>query len=374
MSLPSWSGLRSSLARDPKQFSRAPVFATMRRAGRHEPPLRGVSDQDPDYHGVRLPVPFLAVVVGLLLLVWGSDRFVLGASATARNLGVSPLVIGLTIVGVGTSAPELLVSATAAVGGNPGVSIGNALGSNIANIGLVVGVTALIHGVRVRSKIFRVEFPLMFGVMGLSWYLLSDGFLGRRDGSILAAAFVILLFFMVAIALRARRTDPLQREFEKDIPVDVGTAVALLWFLVGLVALLLGAKSIVWGAISIARSFGVSDLLIGLTVIAIGTSLPELAASIASILKNEPDIAVGNVIGSNMFNLLPVLAIPGLIAPTAVPAEVLQRDFPIMLTLGVALAVMAWGFHGSGRIARWEGGVLLLAFVGYQGLLYVSAR
>lgn len=319
-------------------------------------------------------MPLLAVIVGLLLLVWGSDRFVFGASATARNLGVSPLVIGLTIVGVGTSAPELMVSATAALGGNPGVSIGNAIGSNIANIGLVVGVTALIHGVRVRSKIFRVEFPLMFGVMGLSWFLLSDGFLGRREGVILAVGFVILLFFMVFIALRARRSDPLQREFAKDIPVDVGTAVALMWFIVGLVVLLLGAQCIVWGAVSIARSFGVSDLLIGLTVIAVGTSLPELAASVASILKNEPDIAVGNVIGSNMFNLLPVLAIPGLIAPTAVPPEALQRDFPVMLTLGVALAVMAWGYRGSGRIDRWEGGVLVLAFAGYQGLLYVSAR
>jgi cation:H+ antiporter len=319
-------------------------------------------------------VPLLAVIVGLLLLVWGSDRFVFGASATARNLGVSPLVIGMTIVGVGTSAPELLVSATAALGGNPGVAIGNALGSNIANIGLVVGVTALIHSVRVRSKIFRAEFPLMFGVMGLSWYLLSDGFLGRREGVILAAAFVVLLFFMVLIALRARRSDPLQREFAKDIPVDVGTAVAILWFIVGLVVLLLGARCIVWGAVSIARTFGVSDLLIGLTVIAVGTSLPELAASVTSILKNEPDIAVGNVIGSNMFNLLPVLAIPGLIAPTAVPPEALQRDFPVMLTLGVALAVMAWGYRGSGRIDRWEGGVLVLAFAGYQGLLYVSAR
>lgn len=315
---------------------------------------------------------FLAVVVGLVLLVWGSDRFVFGASATARNLGVSPLIIGLTIVGVGTSAPEALVSATAALRGNPGVSIGNSLGSNIANIGLVVGVSALVQAMRVRSRIFRVEFPLMFVVIGLAWLLLSDGSLDRNDGLILMAAFVMLLLFMVLIGVRARRTDPLQREFEKDIPADVGTLVALMWFLVGLAALLLGSRSIVWGAVSMARAYGVSDLLIGLTIIAIGTSLPELAASVASILKNEPDIAVGNVIGSNMFNLLPVLAIPGLIAPTVVPPEALQRDFPVMLTLGVALAVMSWGYRGSGRIARWEGGVLCLAFMGYQGLLYVS--
>ncbi len=315
---------------------------------------------------------FFAVVVGLALLVWGSDRFVFGASATARNLGVSPLVIGLTIVGVGTSAPEMLVSATAALQGNPGVSIGNALGSNIANIGLVLGVTALVRGVLVRSRIFRLEFPVMFGVIALAWILLGDGTLDRSDGLVLSLAFILLLLFMLRIALRARRSDPLQREFAKEIPTNVSAGKALLWFVVGLVTLLLGSRALVWGAVNIARSFDVSDLLIGLTVVAVGTSLPELATSITSVLKNEPDIAVGNVIGSNMFNLLPVLAIPGLIAPTAVPPEALQRDFPVMLTLSVALVVMSWGFRGAGRIARWEGGVLLLAFIGYQGLLYVS--
>jgi cation:H+ antiporter len=318
-------------------------------------------------------VPFFAVIVGLALLVWGSDRFVHGASATARNLGVSPLIIGLTIVGVGTSAPEALVSATAALNGNPGIAIGNALGSNIANIGLVLGITALVRGVTVRSKIFRLEFPIMFGVIGLAWFLLSDGTLDEGDGLILSLVFLFLLLFMTVIAVRARRWDPLQREFTREIPVDVGTAMALVWIVVGLAALLIGSRAIVWGAVSIAHSLEVSDLLIGLTVVAVGTSLPELAASITSVLKNEPDIAVGNVIGSNMFNVLPVLALPGLITPSVVPPEALQRDFPVMLTLSVALVVMAWGFRGSGRIARWEGGVLLLAFICYQGLLYVSA-
>ncbi len=318
-------------------------------------------------------MPFFAVVVGLALLVWGSDRFVFGASATARNFGISPLLIGLTIVGAGTSAPEAMVSATAALNGNPGVSIGNALGSNIANIGLVLGVTALVRGVMVRSQVFRLEFPIMFAVMGLAWFLLGDGVLNQRDGVILGLAFILLLSFMAIIATRARRSDPLRQEFAETIPAGVNTVKALLWFVVGLAALLLGSKAIVWGAVSIARSFEVSDLLIGLTIVAVGTSLPELAASITSVLKNEPDIAVGNVIGSNMFNLLPVLALPGLIAPTSVPPEALQRDFPVMLTLSVALVVMAWGFRGIGRIARWEGGVLLLAFISYQGLLYLSA-
>lgn len=316
----------------------------------------------------------LAVAIGIVLLVWGSERFVFGASAIARNLGVSPLIIGLTIVGVGTSAPEIMVSATASIGGNPGISIGNALGSNIANIGLVLGITALVRGVVVRTKIFRLEFPLMFAVIVFSWLLLGDGTLGRGDGALLAGAFILLLVLMVRIAVRARRTDPLRREFAEDIPSTVGSVRAMVWFAIGLAALLVGSRCIVWGAVEIARAFEVSDFLIGLTVIAIGTSLPELAASIASVLKNEPDIAVGNAIGSNMFNLLPVLAVPGLLAPTAVPPEALQRDFPVMLALSVALVIMAWGFRGSGRIARWEGGVLLFAFIGYQGLLYVSAR
>jgi len=321
----------------------------------------------------ELPVASLAVIIGIVLLVWGSERFVFGASATARNLGVSPLVIGLTIVGLGTSAPEIVVSTAAAVNGNPGLAIGNALGSNIANLGLVLGVTALVRSVGVHSKVFRVEFPFMFVVMGFAWYLMADGMLGTTDGLILTAEFVALLVIMVTIAARAQRSDVLQQEFADEIPATVGTARAIVWLAVGLGILLLGSRAIVWGAVSIARSFEVSDMLIGLTVVAVGTSLPEIAASVTSVLKNEPDIAVGNVIGSNMFNLLPVLALPALIAPTAVPAEALQRDFPVMLAMSVALLVMAWGFRGPGRIARWEGGVLLLAFAGYQGLLYVSA-
>ncbi len=161
---------------------------------------------------------FFAVVVGLALLAWGSDRFVLGASATARNLGVSPLVIGLTIVGVGTSAPDMLVSATAALKGNPGISIGNALGSNIANVGLVLGVTALVRSVLVRTRIFRLEFPAMFGVMALAWIVLADGTLDRGDGLVLSLAFVVLVLFLLMIAVRARRSYPLQREFAREIP------------------------------------------------------------------------------------------------------------------------------------------------------------
>ena len=318
-------------------------------------------------------VSYSAVVVGLVMLVWGSDRFIFGAAAAARNLGVSPLIIGLTIVGLCTSAPEALISAMAAWNGNPGISIGNAVGSNIANIGLVLGVTALVGGLVVRSQVLRREFPVMFGVLVLVWMLLEDGMLNQIDGVILMGAFGFLLTLMIGIGLKARTTDPLIHEFDEEIPTSVGTGRSLQWLVVGLVVLLLGSRAVVWGAVDIARFFQVSDLLIGLTVVAVGTSLPELAASITSVVKGEPDIAVGNVIGSNMFNLLPVLALPGLIHPGEVPDAVLQRDYPVMAALTVALLVMAFSLRAPSPIGRWKGGVLLLAFAGYQTLLYFSA-
>ena len=313
----------------------------------------------------------LALVVGLGLLVWGSDRFVTGAAASARNLGISPLVIGLTVVGVGTSAPEILVSGSAAVWGSPGVAIGNALGSNIANIGLVLGITALVRAIDVRSQTVRRELPIMLAVLLLAWLLLLDGTLNRVDGLILIGAFVGLIGVMVVMALRARR-DPLENEFQREIDSDLTMARAVLWSVVGLGALLLGAQSMVWGAVSIATQAGVSEFLIGLTVVAVGTSLPELATCIASTVKGEPDIAVGNVIGSNMFNLLPVLALPAMIAPGAVDPAATARDLPVMLAFTFALFIFC-GFKGPGRLARWEGGLLLVAFIGYQGLLYFFA-
>ncbi|MCP5152143.1 MAG: calcium/sodium antiporter [Ectothiorhodospiraceae bacterium] len=315
----------------------------------------------------------LAVVVGLAMLVWGADRFVAGASATARTLGVSPLVIGLTVVGIGTSAPEILVSAVAAWQGNPGVAHGNAIGSNIANIGLVLGACALVGPVDVRSGTLRREFPLLFGVMALTWMLIDDRTLSRADGALLCGGFALLLVLMVGIALRARRTDPLRTEFEVEMPAEMSIPVAFGWLLVGLALLLVGSRGVVWGAVVIAQSLGVSDLVIGLTVVAIGTSLPELATSVASVLKREHDIAVGNVIGSNMFNLLPVLGIAGLVHPGTLDPSVTGRDFPVMVVLTVALFMMAFSRRGPNRIERWEGAALLLAFAGYQGLLYFTA-
>lgn len=312
------------------------------------------------------------VAAGFALLLWGADKFVLGASATARNLGVSPMVVGLTVVGVGTSAPEMLVSTMAALNGTPGIAIGNAVGSNIANVGLVIAVSALVIPVSVSSPTLKREFPLMFAAAALAWVLLSDGRLDRTDGAILLAGFIVSLGLIGYTALKSKASDPMVGEFAESIPGSLSTRAAILWAVVGLVVLLFSSRMVVSGAANIARAMEVSDLVIGLTIVAIGTSLPELAASIASVLKKEPDLALGNVLGSNMFNMLPVLGLPGLIAGASVAPEALSRDFPVMAGFSVALFLMAFGFKGPGRINRVEGGILLFCFFAYQ-LMVVHA-
>jgi cation:H+ antiporter len=314
-----------------------------------------------------------AVLGGFILLIWGADRFVLGASALARNLGVPPLIIGLTVVGFGTSAPELLVSGMAAWYGNPGIAVGNALGSNIANVALVLGATALFAPIAVHSSTLRREFPILFAVMGFSLLLMVNGYLGRLDGLLLLAGLVFILVWITRLGMKSRPTDPLQTEFEEEIPKKMPTLHAVMWLIFGLFTLLIASRLVVWGASEIARTFGVSDLVIGLTVIAIGTSLPELAASIMSVLKKEDDIAVGNIVGSNMFNLLGVLGLPGLISPFAIPAEAMTRDYIVMFVLTLALFMMSFGLVGqAGRISRTEGGILLGSFFAYLGFLYLQ--
>lgn len=317
----------------------------------------------------------LAVAGGFVLLMWGADRFVIGAAATARNLGVSPLLIGLTIVGFGTSAPEMLVSAMAALNGNPGLAIGNAIGSNITNIALILGITALVAPLQVHSGTLRREFPVLLLTTLIALALLWDGSLDRSDGAILLVGLLVMLAWVVWLGLTSRRaSEPMAAEYAAEIPADLPMAKALWGLGVGIAVLLLSSRLLVWGAVDIAVYFGVSDLIIGLTIVALGTSLPELAASVASALKNEHDIAIGNVIGSNMFNLLAVLGIPGIIRPGAVEPAVLTRDFPVMIGLTIALMLMANGFRGAGRINRLEGAVLVIVYGGYQSLLYFTAR
>ena len=314
-----------------------------------------------------------AILAGFLLLIWSADRFIVGAAATARNLNVSPLIIGLTIVGFGTSAPEMLVSAIASLNGNPGLAVGNAIGSNITNITLVLGTAALIMPLNVHSRILRKELPLLLVAMLLALTLLQDDNLGRTDGLILLSMLMLLLWWMTGQAMRNRNTDPMDLEYSKELPSGMPMPRAIFWLLLGLVVLIGSSKLLVIGAVNIAAAFGVSDLVIGLTVVAIGTSLPELATSIAGALKNEHDIVIGNIVGSNLFNTLAVLGIPGLLSPARLDAGVLDRDIPTVFVLTIALVIMAYGFRGPGRINRFEGSILLTGFVGYQILLYNTA-
>ena len=307
--------------------------------------------------------------VGLVLLVWSADRLVYGAAALARNFGVAPLVIGMTILAMGSSAPEMMVSATAALAGKTDTAVGNVLGSNIANIALILGITALLKPLSISSTIIRRELPLMLGVTVIAGLLLWDNYLGRMEGVFLAVLFVLFLLAMLKIS-RANKNDPLMENQEEEIPTGVSNSSALIWVFIGLGLLLYSSDMVVESAVTIAKYFGMSDLVIGLTIIAVGTSLPELAASIASIYKGEDDMAVGNIIGSNVFNILAVMGIPGLLNPSVLSPLAMSRDFYVMLALSVLLLLMALGKRR--RINRVEGGILVICFIAYQAYLFLN--
>ncbi len=281
------------------------------------------------------------------------------------------MVIGLTIVSLGTSLPEMLVSTIAALDGSRDLGIGNVLGSNIANIGLVLGITAMIVPLTVKSMTLRREMPVLLLVTFLAFALMADGTLSFMDGLVLLAGLVLMLTWMVRTALHDRY-DPLVQEMTEATPESMDMKKAVMWFIVGLLLLIVSSRIVVWGAVEIAHFLGVSNLVIGLTIVAIGTSLPELVASIASALKNEADLAIGNVIGSNMFNLLAVLMMPALIEPGVFSSQVLLRDLPVMLLFTVALVVLTIGSK-SRSIGRFKGGLLVSSFTGYLYLLYLQA-
>lgn len=314
-----------------------------------------------------------AIVIGFALLVWGADRFVIGAGATARNLGVAPILIGLTIVAFATSAPEILVSIVASMQGTPGLAVGNAVGSNIANIGLVLGAAALLRPMEVRSQTLRRELPALLIVTLLAFMLCSDQNLSRTDGMVLLVGLALLMYWIVALAFRSSASDPMGADYAAEIPSDMTMARALTWLAIGLVVLLVGSNLLVNGAVAIAESLGVSDLIIGLTIVAIGTSLPELAVTTVSALKGEHGLAVGNIIGSNMFNLLAVMGLAAAIAPSDLDAQVLSVHLPVMVGLTMVLFVMAYSYGGRGRINRWEGGALLATFFAYHGYVASTA-
>lgn len=317
-----------------------------------------------------------AVIIGLLLLVWSADKFIDSAASLARTWGISPFIIGALVVGLGTSAPEMLVSAVAAYQGNSGIGIGNALGSNITNITLVLGITAILANLPVRSEIVKQELPLILCAGLFSWILMADHVHSRMDGVLLLAGLLGVLYWLVKSAQKQQTTtDPLLENSASDLPEEMPLKQALIWALTGLVLLMVSSKLLVWGASGIAAEFGVSDLIIGLTVVAIGTSLPELAASISSVKKGDTDLAIGNIVGSNLFNNLGVLALPALINPGVVPDEVLNRDMPIMMVVTLLLIILGYGLLTRSRyqITRGRGAFFLTLFVAYQVLLYYQS-
>ncbi|MGL5757534.1 calcium/sodium antiporter [Plesiomonas sp.] len=305
------------------------------------------------------------LILGLVLLVWSADRLVFGAAALAKSFHVPPLIIGMTIVGMGTSAPEMVVSATAAFSGHSNTAVGNAIGSNIANILLILGVVAIICPLKVNTTIIKRELPIMLGVSALAGILLYNNYLGREESFILLAVFALFMLYMTHLARHAARTG--SAEPDDDIPEGVSRGWASLWLIIGLIVLPLSSKLMVDNATFIAHALGMSELIIGLTVIAIGTSLPELATSVTGALKGEDDMALGNIIGSNIFNILTVLGIPALISPFATDPAAFSRDFMVMM--GASLFLAALCLRRSHRIGRIAGVLLLGSFIGYLAML-----
>ncbi|HCS82816.1 MAG TPA: calcium/sodium antiporter [Alteromonas macleodii] len=309
-------------------------------------------------------------LVGLIVLSWSADRFVYGASALAKNIGISPMMIGLTIVAMGSSAPEIVVSAIASANGNMNTAVGNALGSNITNIALVLGITALVKPLLVSSTTLKRELPALLIISLIAIGFMFDGELKSYEGIILLGLFIFVLAMMAWLSLQVDKEDPLVAETADEIPKGVSNTSALIWIGVGLVILPLSAHFLVNSAVEIARYMGISDLVIGLTIIAFGTSLPELAASVAGVLKGEDDLALGNIIGSNIFNLLAVLGMPGLIAPGILDPDVYNRDMYVMLSLTLLLFLFSFDLIGKRTISRTNGFILLACFIGYQFWLF----
>ena len=315
----------------------------------------------------------LAIVLGLVLLVWSADRFVEGAAAAARHFGMPSLLIGMVIVGFGTSVPEMVVSAIAAVQGNAGLALGNAYGSNITNIALILGLTAIISPIAFHSNVLRKELPILTAVTALAAWQLWDGELSRGEALGLLVIFAGLMTWTFWQGFQ-KRGDAFGREVESELETrDMPLGRAVFWLVCGLGLLVASSRLLVWGAVTMARHFGVSDLIIGLTIVAVGTSLPELASSLIAARKGEHDLALGNILGSNLFNTLAVVGIAGAIHPLTVGPEVFARDILVMSALTLSLFIIGYGFHGPGRINRFEGALLLATYFGYLAYLISGA-
>lgn len=324
-------------------------------------------------------VQILILLISLIILVWSADKFVFGASSLARNFGISPMIIGLTIVAMGSSAPEMMIATTASLDGSNNTAIGNAIGSNITNIALVLGFTALLHPLSVSSTTIKREIPLILAITALAYWLLADQNFSFNEGLLLMVGFVIYIVSLLLITLYRAKKEPMNDamilEAEKEVPEATSTPLSLFWLMAGMILLPLSANYLIESASFIARAFGISDLVIGLTVIAVGTSLPELAASIMSIIKKEDDLALGNIIGSNIFNILAVLSLAGLIAPGEIDQEAVTRDAPYMLAVTLLLFILCFGRKfGNFRITRFKGALLLMVFIAYQILLFSQIK
>ncbi|CAD5282405.1 putative antiporter CaxA [Alteromonas sp. 38] len=307
----------------------------------------------------------LAILIGLPVLLWSAGKFVGGAASVANHFGVSPLLIGMLIIGFGTSAPEIIVSIFAAIQGNSGIALGNAYGSNIANILLILGLTALISPIAVKSNIIKKEIPVLLGITFFASWQVLDQTVSKDDAFSLLGLFVLLISWSIWHGMQGSK-DKLADEYSEEINATEGTIKThIVWLITGLLLLVASSRILVWGAVEVATFFGVSDTIIGLTVIAIGTSLPELASSLIAVKKGEHDLALGNVIGSNMFNTLAVVGIAGTIQPMTVSADFLYRDVVVMLAATVALFVFCIGYKRQGRLNRVEGGAFVAAYAIY---------
>lgn len=307
----------------------------------------------------------LAIISGLLLLVWSADKFVEGSAALARHFGMPSLLIGMVVIGFGTSAPEMVVSTLAALQKTPGIALGNAYGSNIANIALILGLTAIVNPITVQSQILRKELPILTAVTLLAGWQVFDGEVSRFDAIVLLSAFFLFIGWTIRQGLH-RTTDNLAVEVTIKMESEtIPLSKAIFRLVIGLLLLIASSRILVWGAVVLARTFGVSDLLIGLTIVAIGTSLPELASSIIAARKGEHDIALGNVIGSNLFNTMAVVGIAGTIHPMTFGKEVFSRDMLMMAALTFLLFIIGYGLRGPGRINRYEGAALLVCYFAY---------
>ena len=311
---------------------------------------------------------FGAIIVGLTLLVWSADKFVDGSVGLAENWGMSKAMIGLTIVSLGTSAPEIFVSIMAATGGNPELAFGNAVGSNIANVALVLGVTALIAALPVKQGLLKQDLPALLAVTFITGFLLHDLILSQDDAFVLIGMLLILMYLL----FRYKKEHPEEAQSEAEEVEDFELKESVFAFLIGLVTLVVSSKMLVWGAIDIASQLGVSQIVIGLTIVAIGTSLPELAASVASARRGHHDIALGNIIGSNILNILAVLSVAAVIQPINITQEILFRDYGAMSAITLLLALFIILPRKVRQLARWEGVLLLLCYAAYMTMLYLE--